>query len=348
MSPQKKLCQTKFLNLPNLNSIGIFFALLCGMSRSMAQTSVIVNEEDDTKYSFNSFVGFTIKPNAFKDGNYLFYTDSTKANLIFEGSIVNGKTNGYYYAYSLNRDGYIRPETKTAYHSKDGNFDGICKVDATLNRLVVNKYLFKFDNGEIKQLKVINPFFRFFFDERDQAEPVDTLTFQFQNGKLQSLTFFNQNNYYSIIPPLNKDILDDPTGIEKLAPAENYFMYSYENRDSSQIAYFKNFKFIETGNNRNNRITLVYDTLKTFKSLNLISEFPWVYNPYNDWHEDTTDYPVKLMELRFNTNKNLQSIEGKKLLNEQIVRREDVDERMLEMNNFILFFRQEGILDTEK
>lgn len=314
----------------------------------MAQTAVIVNEEDDTKYASNPFVGFTIKPNTFNDGADMFYTDSSKANLLFEGNIVNGKTEGVYYAYNVNREGDIRPDTKTVVHSRNGSFDGCCKIDANMNDKLTSKYLFKFDKGELTQLKVINPFFRFFYKERNDTEPVDTLSFSFQNGRLEAVTFYNDKAFYNITPALTSNLLDDTMEINKLVPAERYYMYSYESKDSSQIAYLKDYKFTENGTNRNNRIALVYDSLKTVKSLNLIAAFPWIYNPFDDWREDTTDYSVKMVEIRFDRNKILQGIEGKTLLKEMIQMRGEAKERILEVNDYLLLFKREGTLDMEK
>lgn len=75
----------------------IFFAIffLFYLTDVFAQTTVIIQKDEiGNKYLYNPFTNLMIKPNAFKDGSYIFYADSTKANLLFNGTINNGTTNG--------------------------------------------------------------------------------------------------------------------------------------------------------------------------------------------------------------------------------------------------------------
>ena len=92
----------------------ILFILLSFSSKSFAQTTVIANEDDGTKYSISPFTNRYIKPNAFKDGSYIFYRDSAKTIILFEGLINKGLANGVYYAYYNNELGEPFLETKRA------------------------------------------------------------------------------------------------------------------------------------------------------------------------------------------------------------------------------------------
>lgn len=335
-----------------LITILLFLLSLGNITTTFAQIAVIINEEDEKKYSSSPFVEATIKPNAFKDGAYTFYIDSSKTIPVFEGNIVNGKTEGLYYTYKKDHNGEAIQKTKRSIKTTNGNLDGICNIDDVWDEVSsTKKYLFYFDKGELKNFKIINPFFRFFYETRDTINPIDTLTFSFQNGKLESINFYNYNDFYNIIPSMKSNLLDDTVGIKKLSPSEKFYIHNFEYKDSLLVMNYKRFEFNDTATAWTKALELQYDSLEAFNRIVVLSGYPTITHPFNDNFEEFTAFSLTLVEMEFDKNKCLRYIKCEHSFEKSLVgygdNLDNTEERLL-FGQAQLYFLHGGFLDITK
>ena len=170
-----------------------------------------------------------------------------------------------------------------------------------------DKFYFTFSKGILQKLKIINPFFRYFFDEnRDSLKAIDTLTFSFQNGKLDDFNFYNHNSFYKIQPAFKSDCANDTAGLKKLSVNEKFYVHDYSGKDSSLIMLYKTYNF----NDWQQTLSLQYDSLKTLTRLVLLSGYPLISHPnnINDDFPDSTLVSMYLLSMEFDKNKCLRNM----------------------------------------
>ena len=270
--------------------------------------------------------------------------------------------NGVYHTYKRNKAGEINSKAKTSIKSINGKLDGIGIIDISECGYRRDGFHFHFNNGALKKIDIINPFFRGellpqidgggFYNKRDSLKPIDTLTFLFQNGKLESVHFYNNNSFYIVQPALKNDCVKDTLALKKLSTSEKYYVRNPEFKDSLGIVFEKIYEFRDTTTNWQKSIFIGYDSLKTLNLLSLISGFPTViYEKIGNYYgrDNFNAYRIFLLEMEFDKNKFLSLIK----YNQSFTELASVDENGIEstnlyMNPSTLYFLPDGILDISK
>ncbi|NVO10130.1 MAG: hypothetical protein HXX16_09235 [Bacteroidales bacterium] len=316
-----------------------FLNTLC-LSTLMAQTNIIVLEnqtEDEIyeKYYQNPFVNYFIKPNSFKDGSYIFYLDKAKTNIFFEGIIEKGITSGIYYTYNLDtNNGEYISSTKRGIKVENGKFDGEYGF-----KDIPNKYHYCFEKGEIKKLKVIDPFNHFLSDEeKDTIKAIDTLTISFQKGKIESVNFYNYNSFYNVQPILSSDCSSNTSGLINLTKSQSYYVTDPERNDSTLIRYYKKFNFNDSATNWNKRLSFQYDSLKTLTCVVLESGL--------DALNRSVYFNLTPVKIKFDKNNGLKYIDcnGKYYFVSAVDENGNEGLRII-LNQAVLYFLPDGIFD---
>ena len=338
----------------------LFFLLYSSIS--YGQKIIVVNEEEiGTKYNESPFTYLSIRPNIFQDGDYIFYFDSTKKNIFFKGKIINGLTNGVYYTYERNGSYEIISKTKASIQSINGKLNGVCKSSINECGHVRDGFTFHFDKGILTKIKVINPFFRGtiqpslngggFYMQRDSHVPIDTLTFVFQNGKLESVHFYNNISFYKVQPALKNDCVKDTFGLKKLSSSEKYYVRNPEFKDSLGILFEKEYKFDDKATIWQKSIFIGYDSLININRLALISGYPTIVNNpalYGN-RDEYTAYRIFLLEIEFDKNKCLRYIKYNNRFTEIDIGAEDGSiSTNLTLNTINLYYLPGGVLDDTK
>jgi hypothetical protein len=142
-------------------------------------------------------VASIIKQGAFKDGDYIFYTDSATKEILFKGNINKGKTNGWYYFNKFNPDGTnISIPFLKMINSEP---DGICKFD---------RYYFNFNSGKLESITVVD------FTNSDVNN--DSITVRFNEGKIDTILFCKHDLVGKKSAQYQKDLYDDTTNMKVL------------------------------------------------------------------------------------------------------------------------------------
>lgn len=147
------------------------------------------------------------------------------------------------------------------------------------------KYYFHIKKGVLKKLDIVNPFFRYFNNKQsDSLKIIDTLTFLFKLGKLESINFYNFNSFYTIQPALKNNCISDTTRLEQLSSSEKYYVPNLLYGDSMLIMFQKEYEFNDNITDYQKSLVLEYDSLKNFNRIVVISGYPTTEYPYNDFY----------------------------------------------------------------
>ena len=190
----------------------------------IAQTNVIIDMNDRSKCGYNDITQFSIKPLAFTDGDYVFFTDSLKKIIKFEGSINKGMTNGTYYTYSLNAIGNPIFESKNNIKVINGKINGGCIISCQIYNNILNRYYLKFLNDKLVKFEISNPFFNFNHTSEAAQHNPDTLIFNFNNGKLETINNYICNHKFNIPKKITAHNLKDTAGTKFLWAKNRYYI----------------------------------------------------------------------------------------------------------------------------
>lgn len=155
-----------------------------------AQQEIIIDEYgNDTihYYEGESRLGNIIKVNAFPDGSYIFYRDSSKIDTAFTGEIANGLTYGdYFYCSCYSEDADCIGRKKI--HSEKSKLNGIysyCRHNYSLpNSIFVN-------NNIMEIITIINPFNVFNYID---VHP-DSFSFFLKEGRIDSVQYYSPHTF---------------------------------------------------------------------------------------------------------------------------------------------------------
>jgi len=208
-----------------------------------AQTIINVNEEDTIHFTHpDNFLARTaIRKNAFKDGSYIFYSDSAAKQILFKGTISNGLTNGFYYSYEQNI-----PLLKMV----NGEPDSVCKPD---------RYYLNFHEGKLQSLTVVDWTWGLNYEPR-----LDSVTVYFQSGKVDSVHFCYADSKEDVLQVFQKEIYtlspkSVPLGKDTFSTRDG----SFDKFEWVEILFEKTFSF----NNSNDKLILHYDALRRLREV---------------------------------------------------------------------------------
>ncbi len=197
-----------------------------------AQSVIYLNTDDTIHYctdSYDSFLGNAIKKNAFKDGNYIFYSDSSSKNIFFKGNINKGLTNGWYYRNQEN-NGVAVPFLKMS----NGIPDSVCRFD---------RYYCNFNSGKLQELTVVDW-------SNGGDEKNDSISIYFKSGKIDSLHFCVANPNSKLSSIFQKEFYNDTSKLEPLG--KNAFdMRDEDPHDTSIIIRANVYNSFKNANEKN-------------------------------------------------------------------------------------------------
>ncbi|MBL0047021.1 MAG: hypothetical protein IPP32_02850 [Bacteroidetes bacterium] len=276
--------------------------MLCSIL-SVAQTTELVYNDRDTSYIGNPFMQSfgLIKPHAFKDGSYLIYTDGKKNNILFKGFIKEGKTNGIYYSYKKNNSDSVLRESKTVLKTREGKFDGWCKLLAFNTYNICYQYHFLFYKGVLQKVKITDAFMSengfnnpLDLDSNTTRKSTDTLVLSFNKQKIECVQFLRSENSFTIKSPLSNTCINDSTELETALPIASIYKNNGAN-DSMQISFQKQYSIKTKKSSVEGHLQFQYDSLKQFNRFVLNS---WFFVDYSN------HINFDLFEIRFSKKNN--------------------------------------------